>query len=275
MDEDVGADHGVAHAQEIPDADPGPDADLPDARDDCVPPCGWRHVHLCGQVVDLESSQVITGAEATSLRVGFVLAKRLAADADTALDFTVHPDADGKFCATDADHDGLDVPDDDAMAVVVDDEATARRRTVTSISFYVDDPATRNIYSVRRDTEAAWSASAGRDLADGGVFAAIFVDILRPAVGPYPGTPRPSVRVVGPDFYPWIDRDYYFADASPLERHTLVSGLLTGENGTGLYTDGGYGQYCGRGPDGCSWEVPFAATVPGLVWVAELFGTCY
>jgi hypothetical protein len=279
MDEQVGLHEGTAHAHDFADA--GPYDDSPDAREECGPACGVRRVHFCGQILDMETSQTVTDAAATALRLRIVVAKDFAADVNTAPILEVTPDAEGHFCAQDATHDGVDLPPWGAFVVVVDDAdeqnlTTAHVRTATTVQFFdASLTANVNVYATRASTETAWSAAAGQGLAARGVFAGIFLDLQQPPLGPYPGTPEISVKITGPLAVFIAVDDFYFVDTSPLERRTLGPRALTGWNGTALWVDGGWGGYYGNGPAGCQWQWPLGSTVPGVVWVAEITSNCY
>ena len=127
--------------------------------------------------------------------------------------------------------------------------------------------ADRELYSVRNDTDAAWTSSAGdpfgaTSFAEKGVAAVIF----RHAGDPVPGV----VATLGGDAQP--ADDYYFESAETTLSTIDPAADETGDNGAGLLVNiSGVVTLSGMGaePGGCEWASELAASPAGAVFVTS------
>lgn len=124
------------------------------------------------------------------------------------------------------------------------------------------------VYAMRHATDDMWTDSAGmpfgsQTFVDRGVYAGIFKHrgqpvqdvVLWSAGAPVPGS------------------DYYFSDASPTQRTTVVAGQnSTGPNGTALLVDIDLVRQTGQGGEigECAWPNPLGDAIPGVAFVQEL-----
>jgi hypothetical protein len=118
------------------------------------------------------------------------------------------------------------------------------------------------------DTVTQWTASAGSPFGASS-FADVGAMLLYFTAG---GVARAGVTVLrNGNTVP--ANDYYFSDASVLERLNVDSAQLsTGLNGSALVVNGTLGNYSGAGaePMGCTWPSKVAESIPGVVAFIEI-----
>jgi hypothetical protein len=264
-----------------PDAAP-PDAggDLCDLELPCPAPDADRFM-ICGRLIDLETSQLITGPTASLVQVSFYDALAFAQNPLTAPEFSVTPDACGRFVSSSAGHHGVAVPDTMYIAIGVDDVGTPfpGGDFVSTGGLAVAEAGGKksafHAYTTHETTAAAWSGAMSPSLVEQGVFAGIFIDTSKPPVGIYNGTPAQGVKLTA-DVTVVAAKDFYFDDAGALLRSHIGSLDAAGADGTALFVQGSLQSYSGAGGTsaGCSWPSAFATTSPNAILVNEYESTC-
>ena len=126
-----------------------------------------------------------------------------------------------------------------------------------------------NALSARIDTVAQWTVAAGSPFG-GNNFADVGAILLYFTAG---GVGRPGVTVLqNGNGVP--ANDYYFSDASPLQRISVDSTQTsTGVNGSALFVNAGsVANYSGTGaePLGCTWPSKPGASITGVVLFIEI-----
>jgi hypothetical protein len=262
----VGGDGG---APDTPDASLARDAAAScDAPGPCPPPAPGD-ITVCGRVIDLETSAPVTDP-------------RLAVNIFNFLDITTGPPGANPIATVQADACGWFVAEQiDAvlpgLLVLATDDDTLfggpYRRVASVIPSSTGQLIRSSAFALRATTDAAWTASAGLSggFADRGALLPIFIDITRPAVGPFQGAPVSGVAVAGSGG-PTVR---YFADASPLSRTAIAAGAsATGINGSAIALDALLSTaYTGTKP-GCSFAEAVGITVANVVQAQEILGTC-
>jgi hypothetical protein len=255
-----------------PDAEPNtPDADVRDI--DANPACGTipdcptpnlGAVTVCGYVVDLTDSSVITAGEGVTVQffnfIDFGSGPSLA---------EVEPDACGWFQAENI---GGLFPG----IAVMSTEGDGYSRTVAVISTTLGSPVLANALALTETADQAWADAAGLggpSFSDVGALLMLFFDVNQPAVFPFQGTPAAGVAITE-DGAVQADDDYYFADGDPLSRTTIGPALtVTGPNGSGLIINTApLSEYTGDRPN-CSFDNT-NGVLPGIVQAQEIYGTC-
>lgn len=241
----------------------------------CSTPAGGK-ITVCGQIADVENDDSLQAVGATgapcdsipsadgpcSVQIQFYDAVAFAANPATATPIapaTLYVDDRGRFRAED-----LTPPAGGYVAIALDDAVgTTDRHRLTGVVTPVVVGAFHVVraYVTRRQTDTAWSASAGLSgstFADLGVIAAIFR---------YHGVGRAGVTITRSGASAPAD-DYYFVDAGQT-RSAVDSAGPTGASGGVLLLNSGLVQHSGTGgePSSCQWPSRPAASIPGVVLV--------
>jgi hypothetical protein len=260
----------------------------------CAPP-GPGNVSLCGKLYDVEDDARIADADGTtmecntedplaegpcSLKVSFYAALPFASNPTGTPellpgDFTL--DKCGRFAAID-----LEEPMLGFMAIGIDDATAADDWVLAGVALPAPEGTRRSdlvVYGLRRDTDAAWTASAelvGQSFAERGVYVPIF---LHGEGAPDANTPAVPVSgaVVLEDGAPDAAHTYYFQDTDPNTR-LMPDGpangggnlTATSTNGSALMTDSELVDHSGMGgePAGCKWPEDLAKAGGTLAGVA-------
>jgi len=263
-----------------------------DCSGGCPPACplpAVGHVTVCGQLVDFENSTRVTvEGGGTGIRCDEIpVAERTGPCAmevtiSDGLEWPIPPDPievsvyDCGYYAVK----NIPSPSSGRFLITVDDAPDSGREdwATTAITFRVVAGERResvNTYALRRDTDEAWTVSAGEPFggltfSEKGALALIFLRA---------GSPASNVRILRSPEGAAPDDDYYFSDNARDLRTTIDTYLeVTGLNGTGLIVDSDLVDHSGMGglPDPCVWPWEPAGSFPGLVLVsersAELFG---
>ncbi|MCG8422104.1 MAG: hypothetical protein MJE77_29625 [Proteobacteria bacterium] len=245
-------------------------------------------VSVCGRIVDVASGQPVetdgvrtnacqdasTGGPC-ALGLAFFDVATFIADPDTAQPAAVeslHIDECGRFRAS-----NVDLPDSPFLGIGIDDRDPSPDRHVRSgVAFAVAPGQTLErvrVYAVDRDTDRAWTTSAGnpavlggKTFGDKGVYLALFRDRGRPVAG---------VRITSGE--PLTETDpantFYFssADGTDQIRTVAASSQATGANGAGLLLNSPLKNHSGSGGEraNCSWPVVQGASISGAVFVQE------
>lgn len=246
------------------DDDSGTDADVVDACDAPVtcPSAAVGKVTVCGRLYDVETDAEIRAA--TPLALSFYDALDFAANPAGATSLAVQAlqiDDCGRYVAENIALPGngfLGLIVDDAVAAPDDHRATAAAIAVSSGQVH----ASQRAYVIRRSTDVQWSVDVGfgaNTFVDRGVLMAIFF---------YGTAPVAGVTVTSDGLVRAAD-DYYFSDADPALRSTVVTGGPTQANGAALLLNSSLVQHSGQGaePLGCVWPSNIGASVPGVLWV--------
>lgn len=247
----------------------------PDPGFSCPAPVSGK-ITMCGQITDIASGASLQATGATgaacdptptadgpcSVAIQFYDALAFAADpvgATPIAPASLYVDDLGRYRAED-----LTLPTSGYLAVSVEDAVgTADRHRVTAVvtPITVDSSQMLRAFVTRRQTDTAWSTSAGlvgSTFADTGVIAAIFR---------YQGVGRSGVTITASDTTRPAD-DYYFTDAGQT-RSAVDSAGPTGTSGGVLFLNSGLVQHSGTGgePAGCHWPSTAAASIAGVVLV--------
>ena len=158
----------------------------------------------------------------------------------------------------------IDPPGSGTVAIVAHDGGDLYAPTATLHSLgttvRIDDI---NAVVTRNDTVTQWTQSAGSPFGASS-FADVGVILLDFNAG---GFPQDGVKVTQSGSST-PGQDYYFSDASLLERlHVDSMQDSTGINGSALFVNGAFTSYSGTGgePMGCIWPSELAATIEGVV----------
>lgn len=241
----------------------------------CPSPAGGT-ITVCGQIADVENDDSLQAAGATgapcvstpsadgpcSVQIQFYDAVAFAANPATATPIapaTLYVDDRGRFRAED-----LTPPALGFLAIALDDAVgTTDRHRLTEVVTPVVVGAVHAVraYVTRRQTDTAWTASAGLSgstFADLGVIAAIFR---------YQGVGRAGVTITRNGTTAPAD-DYYVVDAGQT-RSAVNSAGPTGASGGVLLLNSGLVEHSGTGgePSSCQWPSRLAASIPGVVLV--------
>jgi hypothetical protein len=241
----------------------------------CPTPAGGK-ITVCGQIADVQNDDSLQAAGATgascdptpsangpcSVQIQFYDAVAFAANPAGATPIapaTLYLDDRGRFRAED-----LTPPAGGSIAIALDDAVgTTDRHRLTGVVTPVVAGASHLLraYVTRRQTDSAWTASAGLSgstFADLGVIAAIFR---------YHGVGRAGVTITRSGSAAPAD-DYYFVGAGQT-RTAVDSAGPTGASGSVLLLNSGLVPHSGTGgePSGCQWPSRSAASIPGVVLV--------
>ncbi len=247
---------------------PTGDADPCAAPGPCpVPAAG--DVTICGRVIDVETSQPVTGGE-PDVRVFDLDELRLDANPEELA--LVTPDECGWFTTTI--HAVL------GNTVIHTGELFGGGDYARATSL-IDAPAGQrvqaNAYVLRDQTDQTWSEQAGLSsltVADRGAVLPIYVDLDAAAVGPFQGGPVSGVTATV-DGNPSPSDDYYFSDTDPLSRGQVAPALTaTGIDGAALLLSPTGTLDVGGQKSGCTFEPVLAASILTMVQVQEVQGHC-
>jgi hypothetical protein len=256
----------------------------------CGPPCPPPepgNVAVCGRFVEAETAEPIDSDDATgescdpenpssggpcALSVTFHSALQYAADPSSApaiVPASMRVTDCGWFAAE------LEEPELGFLAVVVDRNAELADTRVPTVHVLPAPQGSRLngliMYSVRRATDAAWTATAGdpfggQTFADRGAVLATYL---------HAGAPVAGVQVVADGEQP--QSDFYFADTDPWTRTTVDPALdATGVNGSALLVDSPFVDHSGGGgePPGCYWPESLATGIAGTIMVQRFEAEC-
>ena len=178
-------------------------------------------------------------------------------------------DGCGRFSITD-----IQPPISGFAAIVADDADPAPENDLQALTATfqslgsnvgIDDV---NALATRKETVTQWTQSAGSPFGTSS-FADVGVILLYFTAG---GVSQGGVTVLQ-DGSTVPANDYYFSDASLLERLNVDSAQLsTGLNGSALLVNGPIKNYSGIGaePMGCTWPSKMAVSIPGVVAFVEI-----
>ncbi|RMH43646.1 MAG: hypothetical protein D6689_04680 [Deltaproteobacteria bacterium] len=266
---------GRADARAAVDAAATPDGGGADAGgcaamvDGPCPAPGGVGITVCGRVLDVEDTSIVPGGGTVTVRffnaVDFPGGPSLA---------EATPDACGWFVAQGVT--GL-IP---GLLVLTTDDAGAGdvyEPVLTIVPASTGSAVRVNAYTLRADTDRAWSAAAGlggATFSDMGALALIFLDASQPPLFPFlSGRPAAGVTITEGGT-PQPGDDYYFADGGPLSRSVLSPAAgATGANGSGLLIGTQPLQEYGGQRAGCTFGTA-KGVGPGVVQIQELYGTC-
>lgn len=240
---------------------------------------------LCGQVVDAESGEPLVEGDGSDTSA--CNPEEPTADGPCSLELFVYDavpfatapedaeplpadeltiDRCGRFRAVNA-----PIPSAGIIAVTTDDNTNggADVRAHSGIASRVapgQRVVGREIVSVQRATDAAWTSSAGDPF--GGVsFVEKGVSLVtfRRAGVPQAGV---TATVAG---NPSAEDDFYFDSAETTRTNIDPAATATGANGTALLVNIALSQLSGQGqePAGCTWATELAATPANTVFVAD------
>jgi hypothetical protein len=177
-------------------------------------------------------------------------------------------DGCGRFSIAD-----IQPPGSGIVAVVADDADPAPENDLHALAATFQSLVPNvSVYGIkalttRKETVAQWTQSAGSPFGASS-FADVGVILLYFTAG---GVSQAGVTVLqNGSIVP--ANDYYFSDASPLERLNVDSAQSsTGLNGSALFVNGPITIYSGTGaePMGCTWPSKFATAIPGVVLFVE------
>ena len=241
----------------------------------CPTPASGK-VTVCGQISDIETGDSLQAVGATgapcdstpsadgpcSIQIQFYDPVAFATNPATATPVVptrLYVDDRGRFRGED-----LTPPAGGYLAVALDDAGgTSDRHRLTAVvtSVVAGTSQMLRAYVTRRQTDTAWTASAGLSgstFADRGVIAAIFR---------YQGVGRAGVTITRSGSAVPAD-DYYFVDAGQT-LSAVDSAGPTGASGGVLLLNSGLVQHGGTGgePSSCQWPSRPAASIPGVVFV--------
>ncbi len=270
-------------AQVVADAGPPEMACAPDLP---CPSAAPGRVTVCGRLLDVETDLGIESANPRWAECGTAKAAtdgpcQLEIQFYDALDFAGNPtgatplqyanlyrDDCGRFVAENVQRPSLGF-----LGIGVDDASgEPDTHRLTGVAFPVTSGQIRTremVYSLRTETDVAWSAQAGlgaSSFVDRGVILTLFVD--------GDGAPVAGAKVVSNGSVRAAD-DYYFSDTNPRLRSTVDPSLTAaGLNGAGLMLNSPLVEHSGMGgePTGCHWSSALAASIPGVLFArhAEL-----
>ncbi len=239
-----------------------------------TPPPG--DLTICGRVVDLETSESLTGAaERPQVRI-FDFFELSTAPFDPNALAIVEPDACGWFHATIDAFLGIAVLNTGNLPPAASDPGFSSVISIVQVSS-PGQALRANAFALRRATDAAWAASAGLSSAmvsDRGAMLPIFVDLGEPAVGPFQGAPAAGVAVTINDAPP--GEAFYFADRGPLTRSTVDAALTatTANGAVFLFGGGMFPSILSGALPGCRFGQVNGVIIPGVLQVQELSGSC-
>lgn len=230
---------------------------------------------LCGRVIDIETSEPITAdaVEIPDVRI-FDL-----------LEFTTNPgNADAIAEVTPDECGWFDVTFDTVLGFTMIHtgnpdltDSSPFINVATRVDVGAGQIVRVNAYAVRDDVDDAWSASAnlgGNTFGDGGAIVVVYVDVTATPIGPLQGSPVSSVTldVSGP--IPG-GVDYYIADSGQLTRTSVdTNATSTLTSGTAILLGPPSLSTIGGDHPSCSFDDITALSLPGLIQVQELDGTC-